>query len=299
MKTSIEFLPEGKQEELAYLVECIRETVPEAQYIILYGSYARNEYVVYDQRTEYGVRTFFRSDYDIVVLTSKRKASHSSVLRRLHNARTKFDGGRHFAVTIPVSFLHETIEDFNKAITEGRYFFTDIVKQGIILYDSGNYQIEEIRELNYKQILALSQEYYDTKYARAEEFLEGSIFYYHKENYVMSSFMLHQATENYLLAIILSASLYAPKEHNLTKVLKDSERFTDKAVLAFPTDKEDDKKLFKLLENAYVQSRYNKDFVVTKEDIDKLLVKIEQLRVDTREVCLTYIEEHSQRVKQE
>ncbi len=298
MKTSIDFLPEEKQEELSYLVECIRETVPEAQYIILYGSYARNDYVAYDQRVEYGVRTFFRSDYDIVVLTPKRKAGHSSVLRRLSNARVKFEGGRHFAVTVPVSFLPDTIEDFNVAITEGRYFVTDIVRQGIVLYNSGKYEIEEIRELNYKQILALSQEYYKAKYTTAEDFLEGAVFYYQKGKYARSSFMLHQATENYVLAIILTASLYASKEHNLTKILKNSERFTDKAVLAFPTDNEDDKRLFKLLENAYVQARYNKDFPVTKEDIDKLLLRIEQLRVNTQEVCLTYIEEHRKRAEE-
>ncbi len=297
MKTSIDFLPEEKQEELSYLVECIRETVPEAQYIILYGSYARNDYVAYDQRIEYGLRTIFRSDYDIVVLTPKRKASHSSVLRRLHNARTKFDGGRHFAMTTPVSFTHETVEEFNEAITEGRYFFTDIVKQGVILHDSGNYQIEEIRELDYKQILALSKKYYKAKYKMAESFLKHAKYAYNDEDYTTSSFMLHQAVENYVYAIILSASLYAPKGHNLTKIIKDSERFTDKAILAFSTDNEDDKRLFKLLEDAYVQARYNKDFVVSKEDIDKLLLKVEQLRVDAQEVCLTYIEDHNKRVK--
>ena len=37
--------------------------------IILYGSYARNTYVDCDRRRDYGVTTFFMSDYDILIVT--------------------------------------------------------------------------------------------------------------------------------------------------------------------------------------------------------------------------------------
>ncbi len=297
MKTSVDFLPHEKQEELSSLVDCIREKVKEAQYIILYGSYARNDYVDYDQRIEHGLRTTFQSDYDIVVLTPKRKAGHLSVMRRLQNARTKFNEGRHFSTVTPVSFLHDTIEEFNKGIDEGRYFFTDIAMQGIILYNSGIYEISEIRELNNEEILSLSKEYYNAKYKRAESFLKGAKFYYEDEDYTMTSFMLHQATENYILAIILSASLYSPKGHSLTQIFEDSKRFTDKAALAFPTDNEENERLFNLLEDSYVQARYNKDFKVSKEDIDKLFPKIEQIRKESKEACLLFIEQHNQRTQ--
>ena len=39
--------------------------------IILYGSYAKNKYVDYDQRVEFGVPTYYMSDYDILILTRK------------------------------------------------------------------------------------------------------------------------------------------------------------------------------------------------------------------------------------
>lgn len=40
--------------------------------IILYGSYARNTYVDCDRRRDYGVTTFFMSDYDILIVTRRR-----------------------------------------------------------------------------------------------------------------------------------------------------------------------------------------------------------------------------------
>ena len=72
MKTSINYLPEQKRDDLRRIVECVLEVLPDCEMIILYGSYARNTYVDYDQRIEYGIRTCFMSDYDILVVTSTR-----------------------------------------------------------------------------------------------------------------------------------------------------------------------------------------------------------------------------------
>lgn len=38
--------------------------------IILYGSYARNEYVDFDEREEFGITYSFRIDYNIWVVTN-------------------------------------------------------------------------------------------------------------------------------------------------------------------------------------------------------------------------------------
>ena len=46
----------------------------------------------------------------------------------------------------------------------------------------------------------------------------------------------------------------------------------------FLRDTPEEKRLFELLRSAYVEARYNDDFVVTKEDIDALMPKVELLR---------------------
>lgn len=46
----------------------------------------------------------------------------------------------------------------------------------------------------------------------------------------------------------------------------------------FPRNTPEEKRLFELLQRAYVEARYNDEFVVTKADIDALLPKIELLR---------------------
>jgi hypothetical protein len=41
----------------------------------------------------------------------------------------------------------------------------------------------------------------------------------------------------------------------------------------FPRDTAEEKRLSTLLKDAYVEARYNPDFLVTKKDVDTLLVK--------------------------
>ena len=71
MKRSIRFLPPRKRQDLQQLAELIRENVKQVEMIILFGSYAKNKYVDYDQRIEFGTPTYYMSDYDIAIVTRK------------------------------------------------------------------------------------------------------------------------------------------------------------------------------------------------------------------------------------
>ena len=72
MKSDITFLSERKQRDLHELVALIREEIRDVVMIILYGSYAKNTYVDLDERHDFGVRTYYMSDYDLLVVTQRR-----------------------------------------------------------------------------------------------------------------------------------------------------------------------------------------------------------------------------------
>ena len=50
MKRSTRFLPPDKRRDLQQLVALIREQIKQVEMVILFGSYAKNSYVDYDQR---------------------------------------------------------------------------------------------------------------------------------------------------------------------------------------------------------------------------------------------------------
>ena len=89
-------------------------------------------------------------------------------------------------------------------------------------------------------------------------------------------------------------TLYSPKEHDLAEFMDRCKRFTTKIFKAFPRDTPEEERLFDLLQRAYVESRYNPDFEITKEDIDALLPKVERLRDIVERVCTAQISYYAQ-----
>lgn len=138
---------------------------------------------------------------------------------------------------------------------------------------------------NYREIKELAEEYYNERFERGNEFLLGAIFYNEQGLHKMASFNLHQACENYYNSIILTFTLYSPKEHSLIKLSARAKTHSLESSKAFPRNTEEEKRLFDLLQDAYVQARYSLHFRITQEDIEALIPKVELLRDIARQCC--------------
>lgn len=290
MKKSILHLPKRKQEDLYFLVHEITKRLPQTEFIILYGSYATGKYVVYDERVEFGIPTSFMSDYDILVVTSG--ISDKKVGNLLDNIDDLYYKDPESQT--PVQFINDDIKTLNRQLEEGRYFYTQLKQEGIVLYDSGRFKLARRRKLNFKEIQQQAEEYFNDKYQRAIGFLDVAQYLYNKQNYTLSSFNLHQASENFYYAIRLTFTLRSNKQHNLSKLSASVKRHSDELAKVFPRDTPEEKRLFTLLKDAYVEARYNPKFLVTKEDIDALLPKVELLRDITKLICEAKIREYGE-----
>ena len=293
MKDSIAYLPKDKQAELKFLVKEILKRLPQTEFIILFGSYARGNYVRRSVRIEDGgIPTVKISDYDIYVITSGINSKKAETV--LDNVEDIFFSGKDFDRDTPVQFINDDIKLLNKYLEEGRYFYTQIKQEGIVLYNSGKYKLARRRKLNYAEIKEQAQEYFDEKFQSANEFLHTAKLIYKEEYYKMESFLLHQACENYNYAIRLTFTLRNNKQHNLSKLSSATKRYSEDLATVFPQDTLEEKRLFTLLKSAYVEARYNPYFVVTKEDIDALVPKVELLRDITKQICTAKIKEYEE-----
>jgi len=289
MKNFIAYLPKDKQEDLIFLKNEVLKRLPQTEYIILYGSYARDNYVKRAIRVEDGgIPTVKISDYDILVITSGINPKKAETV--LDNVEDIFFSGKDFDRDTPVSFINDDIKTFNKYIEESRYFYTQIKEEGIILYNSGKFKLARRRKLNFDEIKEQAQEYFDEKFQKANNFLKGAIFYYAETDYKEASFLLHQACENYYYAIRLSFTLRNNKQHNLSKLSGSVKKYCDDLTKVFPQNTPEEKRLFTLLKAAYVDARYNPHFVVIKDDIEALILKVELLRDITKRICREKIE---------
>ena len=283
MKRTTRFLPPRKRQDLQQLTALICEQIKQVEMIILFGSYAKNKYVDYDQRIEFGTPTYYMSDYDIVILTRKPiGAIESSLYEKI---KDRFFENKNRPFHTHPQFVNYGIDDFNYALSKAHYFETEIKRDGVILYDSGAYKLARRRRLDYTEIKERAQKYFDDKFERAMSFLIDVPHPAKRSDYKQSSFYLHQSVENLLRVIPMTFILYGHKSHDLSELMNAAKKHTTEIFEVFPCDTPEEKRLFDLLQRAYIESRYNPDFEVTKEDIDALIPKVEQLRDIVEMVC--------------
>lgn len=282
MKTSLNHLPPGKRNQILRITEIIREVLA-PEMIILFGSYAKGKYVEHRYVGGDGILYEYISDYDFLVVTKQNSLRHfeleSIVMSRTENYRQ------------PVNLEVHEIEYINAGLEFGQYFFTDIIKEGVLLHDTGNVQFAEAKELTPEQEKEIAQNYYDIWFKRSKEFLIDSKNAFQRDSLKFSAFYLHQSTESLYYAILLVYTGYKPKTHNLFKLRKHAKHLSEELFLLFPieTDKEE-KHLFDLLKRGYIDARYREDYFITAEELSILIDRIEKMQTLVDSLCLTKIE---------
>lgn len=288
MKQSITHLPQSTQEELNYLVESITRHIPKCVMIILYGSFARGGYVLWDEREEFGVYTTYQSDLDILVVTHEsnvRITEYQLEERVLENYQKAFADRRHASP----QFIVEDINALNRTLDKGLYFYTDAVKEGIMLYDNGKFQLVAPRNLSFKEVKAVAEEEFNKCFPFANGFMKCARMALEDNIYELGAFQLHQACERYYYSIGLVFVNYRPKTHRLKDLESKCKRFSRNLVCVFPCHTNFEKHCYDLLCRSYIESRYNNDYIVTKEELEYMLQRVELLKEITYTICTQQI----------
>lgn len=300
MKRSIKRLPKRTQEELAVLQELILSNLTNVRMIILYGSYARGKYVIWDETyDERGVTTYYQSDLDILVICDTRDANKAERHAReviVPKYDTRMEGKRHPA---PPNIIVETPVTINRAIRRKHYFFYEIIKDGILLYDNGTFQIGKPEKLPYREIKQYAEEEYEECFPLAEGFLRHGELAYEDGDYKLGSFLLHQACERFYKSFTLVYNGIRPKSHEL-KVLGAMVRSCSRGFAnVFPTNTPEENKAFDKLCRAYIEARYNRLFTVNKEEYEYMLARTEVLREVTIRECAARITYYDEMIEKE
>lgn len=120
-------------------------------------------------------------------------------------------------------------------------------------------------------------EAFQTGIAKARSFYEGACFYWAKGNHPMAAFMLHQATELCLRALIMAFTGQVVRTHVLAELKNHIARFAPEVagLLCVITVKH--QRIFLLLESAYSNARYGDQFQISSKDVQQLLQLVQQL----------------------
>jgi HEPN domain-containing protein len=177
------------------------------------------------------------------------------------------------------------IDYFNSEIEGSNYFFLDILKEGVLLYDSGKFKLAEPKPLNPQQRAAKAQLYFEKWFENSIDFLGQFEHAFGKNRYNVAAFELHQATERFYMCILLVYTNYKPKLHDLEKLNKQVCMVDERFKAVFPRSTPEEDRMFILLKKAYIDSRYKLDYTITREELEYLSSRVEKLRDLTVSAC--------------
>ncbi|AUW56884.1 nucleotidyltransferase [Sphingobium sp. SCG-1] len=297
MKTSLDHLPEGKQRELAYVVETVRagfarataqRTQPRFRNgallkIILFGSYARGDWV------EDPVGRYF-SDYDLLVVVNHDDLTDIAEFWEKTESQLLADLSAGTTLRTPVGLIYHSLEDVNEKLGLGRYFFMDIVRDGIVLFEEPGHPFTEPQPLSPEQALRETQDYFEEWFHSAEYALKLAAYSVADNEPKYAAFLLHQATERFYHCLFLVRTLYSPKTHNLNRLRDLAEELEPSLKAVWPRESRFERHCYALLRDAYVKARYSRSYRITAEQLEWIAARVTLLQSLVRTACEMRIE---------
>jgi uncharacterized protein len=299
MKTSLDHLPPAKQRELERVVQILFEEFADATAIatsewkkqarilkvILYGSYARGGWVD-EPHTAKG----YQSDYDLLVIVNHEKLTDRAQFWSTAEDRLN----RELAITktlkTPVNFIVHTLGEVNDGLSQGRYFFIDIARDGIALYQSDDTDLPEPQPKTPAQALAMAREYFEEWFPSSMRKFKLTRDAIDQEFWKEAAFLLHQTTESLYHCVLLVCTFYTPHVHNLGFLRTQAERIDPRLIEVWPRETRADRARFEKLKDAYVKARYSKHYRITEDELAWLGERVEALGQVVETICAGRIE---------
>jgi len=279
MKSDLDHLPERQQQELAHVrttllaeFEAARNKgaggtsdsrrVGKVRKIILFGSYARDDWV---DEPENG----YQSDFDLLIIVSHQKLT--DIAAYWWEAENKIMADP--SVGRIVNIIVHDLSEVNQAIGKGEYFWTDIVSDGVMLYEEPGYPLAVPKPMTPQDAVEMAERYFKAWIEKIDSALRTSALQADggAENVVWRrdrAFSLHQATERAYICFLLVHTFYAPRSHNIKFLRSLAEDLDKRLVEAWPREQRLDRRRFETLKRAYVEARYSDQYDISVEDLN-------------------------------
>jgi uncharacterized protein len=227
---ALDHLPDTKRRELEHVVKVLFDAFGDATKtkqsdkrkagrilkVILFGSYARGDWIE-DRLSGY------RSDYDILIVVSGHELTDLQEYWSVADDTFVREYTLTHELKTPVSFIVHSLQDVNDQLARGRPFFSDIARDGIMLFEAEGHPLAKAKPLTPEEIKAEAKGYYEQWMDRATKFQAGAKFYADMPDTKLTAFNLHQATEALYHCILLVFKLYSPKSHRLSFLRSQAE----------------------------------------------------------------------------
>lgn len=256
--------------------------------IILFGSYAKGRQVVDP------VGRYF-SDYDLLVVVDHEDLTDAAEF--WSNAEDRLvDMLAEGFWPQPLTLIVHSIDDINEQLRRGRYFWVDIVREGIALFEEPGFPFEKPGVLTENEAREEAARYWSIESERAQVSLakvefdrsQARIFNDPVKQATWrneAAFDLHQAMERAYYCLLLVMLLYQPKSHNLNFLSKRGEQLDERLTGVWRTETKFGKRCYELLRAAYIKARYSPHYKIDDDELDWITERVIDLQARVKLIC--------------
>ncbi|MBB2973109.1 HEPN domain-containing protein [Mesorhizobium sp. RMAD-H1] len=284
-------LPEHRRRELERIARILFDEFEEAQKgrladkekdgrilkLVLFGS------CVHGYRVE-AWQGDGRCEYNLLVVVSTKTFADPRFWDRATDRLQ-----RELAVTkslaMPVNFIVHSIMDLNNQLVQGRPFFVDVARDGLILHDTPGFPFVKPRPLDLEVARAEMRRHFDYWFPSAthrfELAKEAMGRGYNRE----AAFDLHQTVERLYHGTLRVLTLHSPKSHRLAWLRTHAERVAPRLIAVWPRDNRFAEQCFARLDRAYVEARYLHRYEITDEELAWLVGRVRVLQETAAAIC--------------
>ncbi|APO66203.1 nucleotidyltransferase HEPN domain-containing protein [Rhizobium gallicum] len=287
----LDHLPDKKRRELARILQILffeveqfrstklsgKKAAGKVLKVVLYGSYARGDWV--EDRA-----SGFRSDYDLLIVVNTKSFAEEHELWETLEERLLQEQISHRIETPVIPIVH-CLADVNNQLSRGRPFFTDIAKDGIVLYEEPGHPLAQPKALTSEEAKAEAQRYFDDWFYGAQPMLHLALEACHNNFSNEAAFLLHQTTERLYHCVLLVRTLYSSKSHRIKVLRSQAESADARLVSAWPRDTRFAPCSFELLSRAYVEARYSSSYTISNEELQWLVARVKELQALVETIC--------------
>ena len=240
--------------------------------IILFGSYSRDDWV--DEPAN-----GYQSDFDLLIIVSHEDLTDIADYWYVAEDKIQHDA----SIARPVNIIAHTLEDVNQSLKRGEYFWVDIARDGIVLYELPGNTLATPMPLTPADAHEMAAGYFREQSRSLDQWIElvdysigriASDASWSKK----AAFNLHQAAETAYACFLLVRTLYFPRSHNIKFLRSLAEDKEPRLIEAWPRKLRPDRRRFELVKRAYVEARYSASYEISTDDLAAITSSVRDLR---------------------
>lgn len=241
----------------------LKAAAPDMIFLLGASLYRRRSESIFQQATP---TSQYIADYLLLVLMQDLAGKEP------HEWQDKIE--THCRAVMPVTAIVLQKSHFEEWLNEGHRFAIHVQQSAAVMYNSGSYHLPLAKMANDDATTNAMEKQLTEGLTKAKEFLAGAELFSIRKQHAMAAFMLHQSAEQALCTLLKVGTGYHANTHSIDRLLRYAGLVSWQLPDVFSQKTEEDKRLFNLLQKAYIGTRYKEDYKISADDFVCLTEKV-------------------------